>query len=102
MKWLLILIYAFFSNGGLLTVKYGFDNKINYIILIGLVMYIISFLLYMYLISKFNLTYIIPLCTGISYILIFIFSFLILKETIGILEMIGYFLIMLGVIFINV
>lgn len=102
MKWLLIIIYVMFSNGGLLTVKYGFDNKINYIILIGLCMYVISFLLYMYLVSKYNLTYIIPICTGVSYVLIFVFSFFLLKESMSILESIGFFLIMLGIIFINI
>jgi drug/metabolite transporter (DMT)-like permease len=48
------------------------------------------------------LSYIIPLTTAISYVIIFIASVFFLKETLGALQIAGYFIIMLGVILINV
>lgn len=99
---MLIIIYAILSNGGLVTVKYRFNKSNNLFTISGLGMYVISFLLYMFLLHKYNLSVIVPITTGVSYILLFLMSTFVLKESMSILQMIGFFLVMLGVIFINV
>jgi len=115
MKWIIIIIYSLLSNGGLLAIRYGakkgtmislskgfFDIGLSFYSILGFLMYILSFLIYIVLVSKYNLSYIIPLTTAISYVIIFIASVFFLKETLGALQIAGYFIIMLGVILINV
>lgn len=68
----------------------------------GIVLYGTSFLLYMYLISKFDLGYIIPLTTALVYILIFIASFVIFKESFTAIKIAGIILIVIGVALLNI
>lgn len=68
----------------------------------GVILYGASFMLYMYLISKFDLGYIIPLTTALVYILIFIASFVIFKETFTAMKIAGIILIVIGVALLNV
>lgn len=113
MKWLIIIIYALLSSGGLTVVKYGVQNEaslfkffgfldVNFYTILGIVMYGISFLIYMFLISKYNLIYIVPVTTAISYLFIFVVSIIFIKEPLNWLQIFGYFIVMLGVVFINV
>ena len=115
MKWIIIIIYSLLSNGGLIAISYGakkgtminlskgyFDIGLSFYSILGFLMYVFSFLIYIVLISKYNLSYIIPLTTAISYIIIFIASAFFLKEPLTVLHIAGYFIIILGVILINI
>ena len=114
MKIILAGIYMFLTTLGLILMKFGGNigtieifNKditlaINGISLIGLFCYIISFLLYIKLITIFNLSYIVPLSTGIVQILILLSSKFIFKEEINTLRLIGIILVIIGVIVMNI
>ena len=115
MKYLLIVIYSIMSNGALLVMKYGSNKgmllslskgflnmQLSYYSIGGFLMYIASFLIYVYLISKYNLSYIIPVTSALSYIFIFISSVFFLKESLSLYQTIGFFVIMTGVILMNI
>ena len=114
MKYLLLGIYMLFTISGLILYKYGankafvltlsnkiFSMKISIISIIGLLCYLISFLLYMFILPKFNISYIYPISTGISYIGIFILSILVLGEKVSVNGIIGSVIILIGIIIIN-
>jgi multidrug transporter EmrE-like cation transporter len=56
----------------------------------------------MYLLSKYDLGYIIPLTTALVYMIIFVASYLIFKETFTILKIVGITLIMVGLMLLNI
>jgi len=115
MNWMLIAIYVLLTVGGLVLLKLGTGGNpivsfagngitwnIGIVSLLGLFCYGVSFLLYMFLISKFDLGYIVPLATGLVYILVFVASFLVFKESISIIKIIAATLIIAGVILLNI
>jgi small multidrug resistance pump len=112
---ILIAIYLLLTVSGLVlfklgangNVSFGFINgtfmlKFNLIMLVGLLCYILSFIIYMVLISKFNLSYIIPLTTGIVYVLIFAASILIFHEHIPVTSIFGAVFVIAGVVLLNI
>lgn len=68
---------------------------------IGVLLYGISFLLYIYLLAKNDLSYIIPLTTALVYMVIFVASAFIFKESFTVLKIIGISLILAGVVLIS-
>jgi drug/metabolite transporter (DMT)-like permease len=75
--------------------------NLNAYTLTGLTLYGISFVLYTFLIAKYDLGYIIPLATGLVYVMIFTASYFIFKEVFTPIKIIGIFLIIGGVIVLN-
>jgi drug/metabolite transporter (DMT)-like permease len=67
----------------------------------GIILYAISFVIYTYLVSKNDLGYIIPVSTALVYIFIFAASYFIFKEAITAMKIVGIFLILGGVILLN-
>ena len=114
MKFVLVLAYLVFSIFGLILMKKGgnagslsLNNgdvglSINLVSFIGLVFYIISFLLYTKVVTSFDLSYIIPIITGVSQILILLASWCVLKETISKQGIIGAIIIIIGIIVMNI
>ena len=114
MIYLLIAAYLFCSVGGLTLVKIGaehnglnlnpdfFNLSLSYTTLIGLVLYVVSFLMWMVIVQRFNLSYIQPITTGLSYVLIIAASVLILKESIGSSQWVGMIFILIGVVLMNI
>ena len=114
MKLVLVIVYLFFSILGLVLMKKGgnagslaINNgnigfSVNIISFLGLLAYIISFLLYITVITSFNLSYIIPIITGVSQILILLASWSILKETISKQGIIGAIIIIIGILIMNI
>lgn len=114
MKIVLVLLYLLFSIFGLILMKKGgnagslsYNNNtvglsINVISFVGLLFYIISFLLYTKVVTSFDLSYIIPIITGVSQILILLASWSILKETISKQGIIGAIIIIIGIIIMNI
>lgn len=115
MKYIILLIYTILANFGLLLMKVGankgstigfinstFNINISLYTILGFVMYIFSFILYLVLISKFDLTYLVPITSAISYIMIFTISILVLKEQMSIFQGIGFFTILAGLILLNI
>ena len=67
----------------------------------GLVLYGFSFISYLYLISRYNLGYIIPITTGLVYVLIFTSSYFLLNETFTLIKISGIALILGGLVLLN-
>lgn len=111
MKYFLTLIYLFFTTSGIFLLKSGGDSlkisflngiefKMNYVTLLGFVCYLISFLLWQKLLVTYDLSYIVPLTTGISQIIILIVGALAFHEQINWMNILGVLLIGGGVLFI--
>ena len=114
MKYIMVGIYLVLTVSGLILYKYGsakdfsfsivkgtFSLKLNLISILGLCCYLFSFLLYMLILPKFDLSFIMPFTSAISYISIFILSILILKESVTIYGIIGSLIILIGIIIMN-
>jgi drug/metabolite transporter (DMT)-like permease len=110
----IIIAYILSTASALVLIKLGtssgvpisiIENSIklnlNIYTVLGIILYGTSFLLYMYLLSKFDLGFIIPLTLAFVYILIFIASFVIFKETFTALKVFGIFLILGGVVLLS-
>ena len=114
MKYLMIVMYVIFTVAGLILMKKGGNAgkislgggelgfSISWISLLGFICYIISFLLYTRIIMMFeNLSFISPICNGISQVMIVVASWLILKEQITGLNVGGALLIIAGIVIMN-
>ncbi|HVQ45027.1 MAG TPA: hypothetical protein VMT30_08805 [Candidatus Saccharimonadia bacterium] len=115
MSTLILVLYVLSTSLGLVVLKLGTtgglpislaENKLqfhfNIYSLSGLALYAVSFVLYLYLISKNDLGYIIPLATGLVYVVIFFASFVVLKEAFSATKILAIGLILMGVIILNV
>ena len=115
MGYILMGIYLILTIAGLILYKYGSNKgalfeisngalniKLSLISIVGLICYLLSFLIYIVVIPRFNLTYLMPITSAISYIGIFVCSILFLKETITTYGLIGAITILVGVIIMNI
>lgn len=114
MKFVLVLSYLIFSILGLLLMKKGgnagsirlYDGNVgfsfNLISFIGIVFYVFSFLLYTKVVTTFDLSYISPIITGVSQVLILLTSWSFLKETISKQGVIGAVIIIIGILVMNI
>lgn len=111
MKYLLTIVYLFFTTSGIFLMKAGGDSlfisikdniqfKIGYITLLGFLSYIISFLLWQKLLISYDLSFIVPLTTGISQIIILFVGYLAFSEKINWMTTVGVVAIAVGVFFI--
>lgn len=112
---LIIGAYVVATAGGLVLLKLGTNNtglfslvdgkmifNLNLLTVIGVLLYGISFIIYITLISRFSLGYIVPLTTALVYVLVFLASFLVFKESFTLLKIIAIVFIIGGVILLNV
>ena len=110
----LVIIYLFLTVSGLILMKKGgnagkisisageFHLSISLISCLGFLCYICSFLLYTRIVMMFeNLSYITPICTGLSQIMVIIASWLILKEQLTGLTIGGVALVIAGIVIMN-
>lgn len=115
MKIISIIIYLVFTVGGLILVKSGsestniaiqngtFNFAMQLKVMLGFISYVISFLIYtFYIIKKFDLSYIYPIISGITQVLVVIAGVIIFKEKISGFGIGGVILIILGVTFLNI
>lgn len=111
---IVIGIYILFTVGGLILLKLGAGNmnvaiqsgniqvSMGYISILGFIAYIISFLLYtFYIIKHYDLSYIYPIVTGLTQILVVLAGVFIFKEHITLHGGIGIGLILVGLILLN-
>lgn len=112
---ILIAVYIILTIGGVVLFKLGtqkdflvsvatgvFTLKISLLSIIGLVCYLCSFFMYMFLISKFDLTYIVPVTTGIVQVATFVLAIIIFKESVTVSKVVATGLILIGVILLNI
>ena len=112
MKYLLTFIYILFTTGGIfclksggeslsLSLKGGISFKIGYITTLGFLLYICSFLLWQKLLSTYDLSYIVPITTGIVQVIVLLLSYFLFKENINNINIVGIILVIVGVILIS-
>lgn len=113
MKYILTLIYILFTTGGIfclksggeslsIAFKNGFTFKIGYVTMIGFLLYACSFLLWQKLLSTYDLSYIVPITTGIVQVIVLLLSYFFFKENINLLNIFGIILIIAGVILVSI
>lgn len=114
-KILMVVLYLVLTVSGLILYKYGanknfaislsngsFSLKISLISILGLLCYLVSFLLYILILPRFDISYIMPLTSAVSYISIFILSAMVLGEKITINGIVGAITILIGIIIMNI
>ena len=113
MQIVLIIIYLILTVSGLILMKKGgnpgsiaFESGnvnfgISLVSLAGFICYIGSFLLFTRLVVMFDLSYIMPLCTGIVQVLTLVASKVIFNENISVQGIIGASLVIIGIIVMN-
>ena len=114
MKIISIILYLILTVGGLIGIKAGsestaiaiqngtFNFAMSIKAILGFLAYIGSFLIYsFYIIKKFDLSYIYPIITGITQVLVVVLGIVLFKEKISNFGIAGIVLIILGIIFLN-
>jgi len=109
MKYLLTVIYIFFTTGGItfmklggdslkLGLKDGFSFSMGWKTFVGFCFYLISFLLWQKMIVKYDLSIMVPIVTGIVQLIILLIGYIIFKEQVNIVSIIGAAFIIVGII----
>ncbi len=106
----IMLVYVLLTSGALLTFKYGGTGKfpvsfvdgrvhikVTLFFAVGIVLYGLAFVLYTLLISRLNLGEVIPLTTGLVYVVVFGASALFFKERFTLMQILGIVVIIGGV-----
>lgn len=113
MKFLLVGIYIVLTLLGLILMKKGGNpgslsvnnGEINLgmslISMVGFICYILSFFLFTRIVVMFDLSYIMPICTGIVQVLTLVASYFVFKEQISKQGIIGASLVIIGIIIMN-
>lgn len=115
MKKISIIIYLICSVGGLVLIK-SEANSVNIAMqngvfnlsmglksILGFILYIASFLIYtFYIIKQFDLSYIFPIITGITQVLVILAGVFLFKETMNTYAIVGVFLIIAGITLLNI
>lgn len=110
----ILAVYALLSVGGLTLFKLGAQQamdigitsnvlsvSISWLSLVGLFLYICSFLIYMGLVSKIQLSYLMPISSGVVYMLTFTVALLVFHEPITSFKLIGSFFVLCGIVLMN-
>ncbi len=109
MKYLLVVIYMFFTTSGLtfmklggdslkLGLKDGFSLSMGWKTFVGFLLYLVSFVLWQKLLVKYDLSVMVPIVTGIIQIIILIIGYTIFKESFNVISLIGALIIVVGII----
>jgi len=109
-----LIIYVILSAMGLTLIKIGtgqdislflnakgFSLRLNWILVIGMLVYIMSFLTSMLVMKNMNLSIFYPVSAGLIYIVICGLSYFVLREKISINQWIGMSVILVGIIIMN-
>lgn len=113
MKWILTAIYVVLTTGGLCCFKLGGDSlslslkggitfKVGFITFLGLLLYVGSFLLWQKLVATYDLSYIVPLATGIVQVVVLLASYFFFKESISLINLLGIILVIIGIILLSI
>ena len=114
MKIILVIIYLILTVSGLILMKLGnnpgsikiedktFQFGISLVSAAGFICYLCSFLLFTRIVCAFDLSYIMPVCTGITQVLILIASNVIFKEKLSKQMILGASLVIIGIVIMNI
>jgi multidrug transporter EmrE-like cation transporter len=70
----------------------------SFYVIQGLILYVISFVLYLYVLSKFEVSHIYPAITGLGFLMLLVFSSILLGETITMYKVLGIILVSIGIV----
>ena len=113
-KMILVILYILLTITGLVLMKLGgntgsilienmsFSFTMNFISLIGFISYILSFLLFTNIVVKFDLSYIMPITSGLIQVLTLLSGFFIFNEIISTKGIIGASLVICVIIVMNI
>lgn len=113
-KMILVILYILLTITGLVLMKLGgntgsilienmsFSFTMNFISLIGFISYILSFLLFTNIVVKFDLSYIMPITSGLIQVLTLLSGLFIFNEVISTKGIIGASLVICGIIVMNI
>lgn len=113
-KMILVILYILLTITGLVLMKLGGNTgsilienmslsfTMNFISLIGFISYILSFLLFTNIVVKFDLSYIMPITSGLIQVLTLLSGFFIFNEVISTKGIIGASLVICGIIVMNI
>lgn len=113
-KYILVITYIILMLSGLVLMKLGgntgsfeftnmeFGFSISFISLLGFVSYIASFLLFTNIVVKFDLSYIVPITSGIVQVLTLISGFCIFNEHVTFKGIMGAVLVIIGIVVMNI
>ncbi len=113
MKIVLVIIYLVLTISGLILMKKGGNSgtlaiengnanfAISLVSFAGLFCYLFSFLLFTKIVIMFDLSYIMPICTGIVQVITLIASKVVFKEEISVYGIIGASLVIIGIVVMN-
>ena len=113
MQYLLLGLYLLFTTSGLVLMKLGnnagtiaisegnLNFTVNMISMFGLVLYVVSFLLFTKIVTTYDLSFILPIITGITQILSLIAALVIFKEKVTIQGFIGIAMVIIGILIMN-
>ncbi len=113
MKIILTAIYVLLTTGGLFCMKLGGDSlslsfkneisfKIGFITALGFLLYICSFLLWQKLIATYDLSFIVPIATGIVQVVVLVGSYFFFKEPMSWINITGIILVIVGIVLISI
>ena len=113
-KIILVVVYLILTTLGVVLMKKGgnpgslaieestLNFGISIISAIGLLCYICSFLLYTRIVVMFDLSYIVPICTGIVQILTLVAAAIVFKEQFHWNNLLGASAVIIGLILMNI
>lgn len=110
-----LIIYVCLSAMGLTLIKVGlgkqtslsldtngFSLSFSWILIAGMCLYILSFLTSLLVMKGMNLSIYYPLSAGLIYIFVCVLSVIVLKEKIGMIQLIGMAVIFAGILIMNI
>lgn len=112
MNLFLLMVYVVLSTSGATLIKYGGSGsgkvhtlfnvpivnvEVSLVSLIGIIIYGMSFLVFTILLNKLSMSYLVPVATGASYVLLMISAILVFNESFGLWKAIGCILILVGI-----
>lgn len=105
-----LMVYVVLSTSGATLIKYGGSSKVHTLFsvpfvnteisltsLLGILIYGISFLTFVILLNKLNMSYLVPIATGASYVLLMVASIAVFNEGFSLWKTIGCILILAGI-----
>lgn len=107
---MLVISYIFFTITAMVLMKLSSNYSeiviykeigLNKYLIAGMIAYCISFCHYILVIKKYDLSYIIPIATGLVVIISAIMGYLIFKENLSYNGLLGIFFISLGIILVS-
>lgn len=112
-KYLLTIVYLICTTGGItfmklggdslkLGLKDGFSLSMGWKTFTGFLLYLISFLLWQKLIVTYDLSYIVPITTGIVQVVVLLISYFLFHDSISTTQLFGIILVIIGVVLMSI